>query len=144
LSYYGIGPIRAGMTVYEAEEASGVTINLSASLADEGGCNAGTIGDSGVWVIVEVTGADQKDGVVRIVQEATFTEEGLSLGDPVERIDEIYGTPAERLENPQVAGGQLLVYESEGHSYGFETDGATVTNMQSGDATWVPLSEGCA
>lgn len=144
LSYYGIGPIRAGMTVYEAEEASGVTINLSASIADEGGCNAGTIGETGVWVLVEVTGTDQKAGVVRIVQEATATEEGLSLGDPVERIDEIYGAPVESLDNPHAAGGQLLVYESGGYSYGFETDGTTVTNLQSGDATWVPLSEGCA
>jgi len=148
LTFAGVGPIRAGMTVGQAEEAAGVTINLSASLGEGSTCNTGQIGNSGIWVIVETSGAADADpaaGVVQVVQGGMSTEEGVYLGDAGNQVEALYGSPSETIENPYVEGGQVRVYVRDSYAYGLTVDADNlVTDMQSGSAAWVPVLEGCA
>lgn len=149
LTFSGVGPIEAGMTVREAEQVAGVTIDMSASLAEEGStCSTGQIGNSGIWVIAETSGAAGQDpttGVVRVVAGGSSTEEGVYLGDPADQAVALYGTPTETVDDPYVTGGQVQVYARGGYAYGLTVDAdGLVIEIQSGSAGWVPSLEGCA
>jgi hypothetical protein len=146
LNYAGIGPIRAGMTVHEAERASGVTINPSASIPEPGGtCNVAQIEDYGIWLLLRVSGAegeDQKAGVITVVESGRSTEEGIRLGDAVDRVTSVYGEPTRTAEYPYQEGGQMLIFERSGYAYNIVTDGAGVIEVQSGYADQLPVIEG--
>jgi hypothetical protein len=149
LNISGIGPIRAGMTVYQAEEAAGVTINVAESASEPGStCSTGQIEDYGVWVIVQLTGTsgeDQKSGVITTVTEGSSTEEGLQLGDSGGRVTELYNAPTRTVQHPYSdTGGEWQIFESGGYGYAVLVDGDAVTQLQSGRATGIPSVEGCA
>lgn len=149
LSRSGIGPIRAGMTLRQAEEAAGVTITPGEPIGPGSTCLEAQIEGADIWLQLRTSGApgeDVGDGIVTVVsgEDARSTEEGVAVGDPVAEVTEAYGTATRTADHPYVSGGQILVYTSGEHSYGIFTDGSTVVSLQSGAADGVPSLEGCA
>jgi hypothetical protein len=147
LSRSGIGPIRAGMTLRQAEAAAGVIITPDASLGPGSTCITAQVEGLDLWFLAELSGQpgeDPMDGVIRSVQGGRRTVEGVAVGDPIAKVDGIYGTPTRTLDYPYLPDGQVFVYESGGYAYSVTTDGATVTELESGDPAWVANLEGCA
>jgi hypothetical protein len=146
LSRSGIGPIRAGMTLREAEAAAGVTITPRPSMGPGSTCNVAEIEGLELWFVVALSGEpgeDQMDGVIGSVQGGRRTIEGVALGDPIAELDGIYGSPTRTLDYPYLSNGQVFVYESGGYAYSVTSDGATVTELESGNPDWVANVEGC-
>jgi hypothetical protein len=147
LSRSGVGPIRAGMTLRQAEAAADVTITPDASMGPESTCMTAHVEGLDLWFLAELSGQpgeDLMDGVIGSVQGGRRTVEGVAVGDPIAKVDGIYGTPARTLDYPYLPNGQVFVYESGGYAYSVTTDGATVTELESGDPAWVANLEGCA
>jgi hypothetical protein len=146
LSRAGIGPIRAGMTLRQAEAAAGVTITPRPSTGPGSTCTVAQIEGLDLWFVVSLSGEpgeDQMDGVIGSVQGGRRTVEGVAVGDPITELDGIYGSPTRTLPYPYPPNGQVFVYESGGFAYSVTTDGATVTELESGDPDWVANLEGC-
>lgn len=147
LSRAGIGPIRAGMTLRQAEVAAGVTIAPDTSMGPGSTCITAQVEGLDLWFMVELSGQpgeDPMDGVIGSVQGGRRTVEGVAVGDPIAKVDGIYGSPTRTLDYPYLPNGQVFVYESDGFAYSVTTDGATVTELESGDPAWVANLEGCA
>jgi hypothetical protein len=147
LSRSGIGPIRAGMTLGEAEAAAGVTITPDISLGPGSTCITAQINGLDLWFVAALSGEAGEDpmtGVIGSVQGGRRTLEGVALGDPIADLDATYGAPTRTLDYPYLPNGQVFVYESGGFAYSVTTDGATVTELESGDPDWVANLEGCA
>jgi hypothetical protein len=147
LSRSGIGPIRAGMTLREAQAAAGVTITPGTSMGPGSTCTTAQIEGLDLWFVVELAGEpgeNPMDGVIRSVQGARRTVEGVAIGDPIADLEGIYGSPTRTLDYPYLPNGEVFVYESGGFAYSVTTDGATVTELESGDPDWVANLEGCA
>jgi hypothetical protein len=147
LSRTGIGPIRAGMTLRQAEDAATVSIAPGPSMGLGSTCITAQVEGLDLWFLVELSGQpgqDPMDGVIGSVQGGRRTVEGVAVGDPIAEVDGIYGAPTRTLDYPYLPNGQVFVYESDGFAYSVTTDGATVTELESGDAAWVANLEGCA
>ncbi len=143
----GIGPIQAGMTLRQAEAAAGVTITPDASMGPGSTCITAQVEGLQLWFVVELSGQpgeDPMDGVIGSVQGGRRTAEGVAIGDPIANVEGIYGSPTRTLGYPYLPDGQVFVYESGGYAYSVTTDGATVVELESGDAAWVANLEGCA
>jgi hypothetical protein len=146
LSRSGIGPIRAGMTLREAEAAAGVTITPRPSTGPGSSCTVAEIEGLDLWFVVALSGEpgeDPMDGVIGSVQGGRRTIEGVALGDPIAELDGIYGSPTRTLDYPYLPNGQVFVYESGGYAYSVTTNGVTVTELESGNPDWVANLEGC-
>jgi hypothetical protein len=150
VSRSGIGPIRVGMTVREAEQAAGVTITPGEPIGPGSTCVEAQIEDFDIFLQLSITGTPGEDltqGVVRLVagQGIRSTVEGVAVGDPVSEVTATYGNATRTTDYPYVTSGngEVLVYEDGGHAYGVIVDGPTVIQLQSGDATSMPSIEGC-
>ena len=62
---------------------------------------------------------------------------------PSPSCDGIYGSPTRTLDYPYLPNGQVFVYASGSFAYSVTTDGAFVTELESGDPDWVANLEGC-
>ncbi|HEX6418636.1 MAG TPA: hypothetical protein VFZ77_09070 [Acidimicrobiales bacterium] len=147
LTRAGIGPIRAGMTLREAEAAAGVTLVPGPSMGPGSTCTTARIDGLDLWLVVSLSGdpgEDPLDGVIGSVQGGTRTVEGVAVGDAAADLDAVYGPPTRTLDYPYLPNGRVLVYESGGFAYSVTTDGVTVTELESGDPAWVANLEGCA
>jgi hypothetical protein len=147
LSRSGIGPIRAGMTLREAEAAAGISISPDTSLGPGSTCITAQIEGLDLWFVAALSGTpgeDPMDGVIGSVQGGRRTVEGVAIGDPITDLNGVYGSPTRTLAYPYLTNGQVFVYESGGFAYSVTTDGATVTELESGDPDWVANLEGCA
>lgn len=143
----GIGPIRAGMTLREAEAAAAVTITPDTSMWPGGTCATAHVEGLPQWFMVELSGQpgdDPMDGVIRSVQGGRRTAEGLAVGDPIANVEGTYGSPTRTLDYPYLPNGEVFVFESGGYAYSATTDGAIVTELESGDPAWVANLEGCS
>ena len=145
LNRQGIGPIRAGMTVREAQDAGGVTIVPSAP-GSSGSCVEAQFEgfDPSPVLVIETSGADVMDGVVRAVQGSVLpTDEGAIVGQSRAELVAALGPPT-RTEAASVSfGGELLVFEAGGYAYGALVTDDMVLGLQSGDPGWVSDTEGC-
>jgi hypothetical protein len=147
LSRSGIGPIRAGMTLRQAEAAAAISITPDISMGPGSTCITAHVEGLDLWFLTELSGQPSEDpmnGVIGSVHGGRRTVEGVALGDPIAEVDGIYGTPTHTLDYPYLPNGQVFVYESGGFAYSVTTDGATVTELESGDPAWVANLEGCA
>jgi hypothetical protein len=142
---YGIGPLRAGMTIREAAAALGGGFAAPAEGANE--CTWAVIPDAphGFNVMLE------KNRVVRVdVEEGTIaTATGLRIGDPIEKIRSAY--PDAKIEIQPNAytdyARDVLVTPSSDpgqHQIIFETDGKTISRFRSGQTPQVGYVEGCS
>jgi hypothetical protein len=147
LSRHGIGPIAAGMTVREAQDAAGI------ALTPTGGGN-GTCIEVGlegfdeltVLVVEPAASGDPMDGVVRAVAGSVLpTVEGAGVGQLRADLLAALGDPTrtEPAPYPWGSDGQLLVFEADGYAYGALVADDLVLGLQSGHAGWVGEPEGC-
>jgi hypothetical protein len=147
LSRSGIGPIRAGMTLREAQAEAGVTITPDPVIGPGTTCLTAQIPELDLWFLASLSGTageDPMDGVIGSVQGGRLTVEGLAIGDPVAKVVETYGTPTRTVDYPYLPDGEVLVFESGDHAYSVTTDGTTVTELESGFADSVGNLEGCS
>jgi hypothetical protein len=147
LSRSGLGPIRAGMTLREAEAAAGVALTpFDPSVG--GTCLAGTVEGTGVQFLAERAGADAGDSVVRTLSRAVEgrTEEGVAIGDPPSALAPAYGPPTRTEPDPDGTGSALQVFESGGYAYAFLINPRAIAVIESGDPAWVGTGDpnGCA
>jgi hypothetical protein len=135
------------MTLRQAEAAAAITITPDMSMGLGSTCITARVEGLDLWFLTELSGQpgeDPMNGVIGSVQGGRRTVEGVALGDPIAEVDGIYGTPTRTLDYPYLPNGQVFVYESGGFAYSVTTDGATVTELESGDPAWVANLEGCA
>jgi hypothetical protein len=146
LSRSGIGPVRAGMTLHEAQAAAGRTITPNPPAGPGATCLTAQVEGLDVWFLASLSGEadeDLMDGVVRSVQGGRTTIEGLAIGDPIADANDLYGAPTRTLPYPYLTNGQVSVFESGDSAYSVTTDGVTITEIESGDPEWVANLEGC-
>lgn len=152
ISIFGIGPIRAGMTLREAL-ATGVPVAPAGFDDFEGFCYGGNIaGQADLAMLVLAPGdeppADPLDGVIGRVTLYTGVRpnaEGIHVGTPEQDVRDTYGVGSlTETDHVYVPGGHYLRYEDDGFAYVFETDGSVVTAMHAGDPNVVGYVEGCA
>jgi hypothetical protein len=132
------------MTLRQAEAAAGVTI--TPNQISTPGCLTAQIEGLELWFVVALSGEpgeDPMNGLIGSVQGGRRTVEGVALGDPIAELDGIYGSPTRTLDYPYLPNGQVFVYVSGGFAYSVTSDGATVTELESGDPDWVANLEGC-
>ena len=141
VSEAGIGPIRAGMTVGQANAAVGG--GFSAPAGSGNGCTyaAFTRAPKGVAVMLE----NGKVARVEVRSGSVATTTGAKIGDSELRVMALYSgrvttTPHKYLPN----GHYLTVAPSAGNNrIVFETDGNNVTNYRSGQQPQVEYVERC-
>lgn len=145
VTLYGIGPVRAGMSVAEAAAA------LGASLVVPDGADAATCsylrwagGPEGVAVMVE----DARIARVEVRSGTMATDEGARIGDSAERIQRLYAGRVTASRH-KYTDGQYLTVSPASPGDGafrlvFETDAGRVTRFRSGKLPQVEYVEGCS
>ena len=162
LDIHGLGPVRAGMTVAEAERAAGVplVVRREAFEAFEGRCYYATArGLPNVMFMIHARGdvapADPRDGIVvraELRGPPWRTVTGLGVGATVDQVRRVY--PGRLREEPheyaRERGGVYLTFEPPDQSAGrlglrfVSEDGSRVNEIFGGDARAIQLVEGCA
>jgi len=146
LSRSGIGPITAGMTLREVQEAAQVTVTPSAG---GGATCAEALLDgfvSSPILVVEPSGADPLDGIVRAVGSSVLpSDEGAMVGQSRAELLASLGQPTRTEDASADIGfaGDLLVFEAGGYAYGALVVDDLVLGLQSGDPAWVSGADGC-
>lgn len=142
----GYGPIHAGMTLAEAA-ASGVgrfgELMMGSEECDYVLFTGDTIrGNAHVMVVHgRIARVDISDSTIS-------TAEGARIGDPEQRIHELYPGRV-RVEPHKYTDGHYLVVTpgapaDSGHAIIFETDGQNVTTYRAGRQPEVRYIEGCS
>jgi hypothetical protein len=146
----GLGPVRAGMPVADAERALG-----EALVPDEPAPGADADADDRAeWEACHYVTARHLPGVgfmvaagriarVDVVSQAFRTVEGAGIGTPEAELKRLY--PAATVEGHPYAdfGHFLMVKASGGNALVFETDGKAVTAFRAGARRAVASVEGC-
>lgn len=139
----GLGPVRIGMTVVQAEKEIGAQIVYDTTAGTEESCryawpNAGMkqvrfIISHGVIVRIDVNDYE------------ITTEKGARIGDSEARIKSLYRGDVVEMPHPYIAGGHDLIVPSADNKYAilFETDGEVVLGYRMGDRKAVGWSSGC-
>jgi hypothetical protein len=147
LNRSGIGAIRAGMTLRQAQDAGRVTFVTSAPNG-AGTCREARFqeAEDAVVVLVEPAGADPLDGMVRaVIGSVLGTDEGAMVGQSRAELLAVLGAPTrtEAAPYPWDANDELLVFEAGGFAYGALVVDDMVLDLQSGDPAWVTNIDGC-
>jgi len=146
LDINGIGPIKLGMSVREAERASGMKMIIEDPL-DDPSCVYGRFakGPEGIAFMV----ADGRIARVDIMDQAkNKTAQGAAIGWTEDRIKNLYGK-AVKVTNHAYVEGHYLTIKTAGLEQGklryvFETEHGKVTQFRSGREPEVEYAEGCA
>lgn len=142
VSARGAGPVRVGMTVAEARQATGETTVSADSINGE--CDYVRLSGlpEGISLMV-VEGAISR---IDVSTPGITTEEGARIGDPEARIDSLYGTAVLRRPHEYTDGSYLIVPAAGDTAYQlvFETDGNAVTTYRAGMMPMVQWVEGCS
>jgi hypothetical protein len=140
---FGIGPVRAGMTVAEAGAAIGEPLKTSGDVKQCGYATS-TKAPAGVAFMV----VDSQIARAEVRNGATATAEGARIGNSEARIDSLYkGRVA--VQPHKYTDGHYLVVNSGAasdttHRIIFETDGKVVTRYHSGRMPEVAYVESCS
>ena len=122
VTWTGVGPIRAGDTLRTAEGAADVTFSWDSGGFENFGrvcfaAHAAGIDDL-TFLVRSPDGtplADPLDGVIDVVGgNSVPTEDGIGVGDTVEDMQAVYGSPARTEEVPVNPGQLVWIYEAEG------------------------------
>lgn len=159
LSRWGVGPIRAGMTIPEAEAAAGVRLVIDPGAWESFGRTCGVftlegtpLSEPGALVFVArtpglVPNDDPRVAVIDAVGGAV-TDDGIAQGDPVEDVYAQYGQPtrtdAGDLAPDSDPTSQVLLYDEGEYTYGFRTEGGAVQAIRSGHVRDLGEFEPCA
>jgi uncharacterized protein YwbE len=137
---YGIGPIRAGMTVAEVAKTMGG--GFAAPKGGTEGCSYAVLtkAPKGLAVMLQ----DGRVARVEVRSGTIKTAAGARIGDSEERVKSLYPDVA-TTPHKYVAGGHYLTVTPSDPDYRivFETDGKKVTGFRSGRVPEVNLVEGC-
>jgi hypothetical protein len=148
LSRQGVGPIRFGMTIREAEVAVGAPITVGFPEGVRCG-DAQFDGIDGVHLAFRVERADAaedpKDAIIRSVSGGPSTVEGIAVGDPAEDVIAVYGEPTQAFNSGEEGvSSASWIFESGGFAYSVYTDGIEVLSLGSGEAGWITTFDPCA
>ncbi|MEO5816097.1 MAG: hypothetical protein ABIT20_12545 [Gemmatimonadaceae bacterium] len=141
---FGIGPLRAGMTMREAVATlKGAGINASEDSSKD--CHYLT------WSGPTAVGVMLEQGVVGRVEVGNrdiATKEGAKIGDAESRVQSLYPNRVTVQPHKYVTGGHYLVVKpvapaDSAYRIVFETDGKSVTKYRSGKEPQVGYVEGC-
>jgi hypothetical protein len=142
---YGIGPLRAGMTIAEARRAV-PSFSVPQSAEKEGLCQYATVKGlpPGVSIMVE----DGIIGRVDVDSVAPPTAEGARVGDTEERVKALYPNRVTVSPHKYTDGHYLTVRSATPgytiHRIVFETNNGRVTQYQAGRVPQVQYVEGCS
>ena len=148
VSINGIGPIRVGMTVKEASQASGVRLIQVPSGGEEYSCLIFKPQNEPKGISFMVT----ENRIARLAiweNKRISTIKGARIGDTEARIKSLYPSQIRVTQHEYVQRGHYLTFvpkDSADKNYRivFETDGNRVTNFRSGKLPEVEYIEGCA
>jgi hypothetical protein len=141
----GIGSIRVGMTVDQAEQAAEIKLRVDKEFTEacryafpvQGPRNLAFMSSYGKIVRVDVS----PDSRIKTVS-------GIGVGDTEADVLRVYGDRIKREPHPYLhETGSYLVYRPAGERtllLIFETDGKKVISFRSGVAEFVRATEGCA
>jgi hypothetical protein len=136
----GIGPIRAGMTVAQANAAIGG--GFAAPKGGTTGCKYAVLRKAprGLWVMLQ----DGRVARVEVRSGSIATSTGARIGDSEARIKQLYPGVA-TTPHKYIAGGHYLTVTGSdpANRIVFETDGSKVTTFRSGRTPEVENVEGC-
>lgn len=134
----GVGPVLAGMTVAEAEEAAQTSLVDDSAASCRYVSPAGLSGVSFMVVNGEVARSD-------ITEPTVATRSGIRVGASADAVREAYGDRIEEEEG--LYDNTLLTFvpndPSDETRLVFDTDGIRVTGMQAGRLPEVEYPEGC-
>ena len=138
----GIGPLRAGMTVAEANKAVGG--GFSSPPGADPGCSYArfTKAPNGVAVMV----ANNKIARVEVRSGTTATAEGARIGDSEAKINSLYPSRVTTTPHKYITSGHYLTVTPADGSQNrivFETDGKVVKEYRAGALPAVQLVERC-
>ena len=142
VSATGVGPVRIGMTLEEANEVLGGRLTPPEQL--EPACDyvqPKNLPADVAFMVVEnrVARVDVRDSTV-------LTEAGARVGDSEARIQSLYPGLVSVEPHKYVEQGHYLIVAARGdtiHELLFETDGRTVTEYRAGRRPEVEWVEGC-
>lgn len=144
----GIGPVEAGMTVAEAEQAAGRRFQVVDRDDGADRCFGATPeGLVGIRFAVQGPAGDPREGrIVRVeaVDSAWVTVSGARVGQSVAEIRKAYGR---RVTGNEAEGLLTVAVRDAGRSFavGFVTSTrGVVTQLRSGQAAAVSQPEGCS
>jgi len=147
---FGIGGLRAGMTVPEAARMVGGSFAASASGAEGSSCTYAVWREapSGVTVMI-VDGLVARVDVTR--NSTVATSKGARIGDSEARILELYKGRTAVTPHKYVEGAHYITVtppaaagEDRDYRLVFETDGKRVTRYRGGKQPAVEYVEGCS
>jgi hypothetical protein len=142
----GLGPVLVGMTVAQAQQASGRRFTTGEASEGSSCTYSRPAGLSGVSFMV-IDGVIARVDVDRESQVTTFR--GAKVGDSEARIKSLYGSQITVEPHQYVRGGHYLVFVPRDRADRdfrviFETDGKKVTRFRSGRLPEVSYVEGCS
>lgn len=133
----GIGSVKTGMSVEEAQVALHHELVVPAKLAECAFLKTKS-GPKGVSFMVEQRHISRVD----VVSGATATSAGARIGDTEDKIKSLYTGIA--VTPHKYTNGHYLTYSGDGGKIVFETDGSKVTRYRSGNTPAVEYVEGCS
>jgi hypothetical protein len=142
---YGIGPVRAGMSIAEASKVLGTTLSVAEG-SDPGGCQYAKWPEApdGVLLMIEshsIARVDVRSG-------ATATHEGARIGDSADKILQLYKGRVTVTPHKYTDGQYLTVTPVPPAEaiflLVFEIEGGRVTRYRSGKLPQVEYVEGCS
>jgi hypothetical protein len=156
LSRSGAGPIRAGMTIAQAEEAAGVRLVVEPEAWTSFGrtCGVFTIegqpgaGEGGLVFVARTPGLVPSDDPRTAVIDAVGgspTVEGIDRGATLDEVWAVYGQatgsgPDDLSDAPD---SEVLLFEEGGYTYGFRIGRHQVVDIRSGHVTSLADFEPC-
>lgn len=156
LSLYGIGAVRAGMTVAEAEAVTGQGFAIDGFEMEGGSCYFARLDGLAdlIFLIRSDAGlaGDPREGVIGRVSVRTpgrTTISGISVGSTRAEVIETYGDRLVESPHAYVTDGSYLDYTSpdpadSGFMVRFEIADDAVRDIHAGRWSEVQLIEGCA
>ena len=141
VSYFGIGNVRAGMSLRTAARAANDKLVSIHPISD--GCTfvKPQQGPDGIIFMV----IDGKIARVDVENKFTVTAEGARVGDSEARIKRLYPGRVRVTPHAYIEGHYLTVIAPDGkHGFVFETDGRKVTQYRAGSRVAIRYVEGCS
>jgi hypothetical protein len=150
----GVGPIEAGMTVHEAEQASGVRLLLTPIQATGGRCSTASAIDGLQFVVIAAGGPTATDPKAGTITRSTATApsfatvSGAHVGSTLDEARGIYAGRYDELRFGK-AGVALTIKGRSAADRDFgvrveSTDGQKVTSISSGHLAALAAPDGCA
>lgn len=142
MTFAGIGPVKAGMSMDEARSVMHGEFDIPANLGECGFIKPRS-GPKGIIMMVEKGEISRVD----VVSGSTVaTVEGAKIGDTEDRIKSLYPGQVEVQPHKYTDGHYLVVTPKNGgdNRIVFETDGKKVLRYRSGRMPAVQYVEGCS